>query len=197
MSAPALLAALLLAIAPSPPPNAAVLTLPSSGGGLLSATLSWPAGQQGTSPALVAVGEHPGLAQPLNAAGFAVVSIDAASSGDVAAAVTAAAADPHVDPDRIYLLGLGAGAAAAAEAAAGGVPVRGLVLLDPLATPGEIAAVAVPILLLREQDAGAPDAGTQALISAARSAHRRLDYGAIDGDDALPAAITAWAREIQ
>jgi uncharacterized protein len=93
------------------------------------------------------------LAQQLNAAGFAVLRYDKRGVGastsktfilsvtrtnfvdDVRAAVAAAAADPHVDPARIYLLGHSEGGELVLGAALAGAPVRGIVMLAPLPIP--------------------------------------------------------------
>jgi uncharacterized protein len=93
------------------------------------------------------------LAQQLNDAGFAVLRYDKRGAGastsktfilsvtrqnyvdDVRAAVAAAAADPHVDPARIYLLGHSEGGETVLGAALAGAPVRGIVMLAPLPIP--------------------------------------------------------------
>lgn len=94
------------------------------------------------------------LARALNAAGFAVLRYDKRGSGassnltapaqltrqnyidDAEAAVKTLAADPHVNQERIFLIGHSEGGELAmAVAIALGVQVRGLVLLAPLPIP--------------------------------------------------------------
>lgn len=92
-------------------------------------------------------------AQALNAAGFAVLRYDNRGIGesttktrpenirrqhfidDAAAAVRAAAADPRIDPSRVFVLGLSEGAETAMAAALQGAPLRGLVFVGPLSVP--------------------------------------------------------------
>jgi hypothetical protein len=59
------------------------------------------------------------------------------NADDLARALSAVAARPEVDADRVVLAGHSEGALLAAAVAARGVPVRGVVLLAGSATPGE------------------------------------------------------------
>lgn len=105
-------------------------------------------------------------AAALNAAGFAVLRYDNRGVGasttktqdhavrrqhfvdDAAAAVKAVAADPRIDPSRVYVLGLSEGAETAMALSLEGAHVRGLVLVGPLSVPYSEA--------LSEQDRNAP-----------------------------------------
>jgi len=105
-------------------------------------------------------------AQAFNAAGFAVLRYDTRGIGesttktqatavrrqnfvdDAASAVHAASADPRIDANRIYVLGVSEGAETALAVALQGLPVRGLVLVGPLSVPYTQA--------MAEQDRDAP-----------------------------------------
>lgn len=108
-------------------------------------------------------------AAALNKAGFAVLRYDNRGVGesttktrpqavrrqnfidDASAAITAVAADPRVDSDRIYGLGISEGAETLLAAALEGARVRGLVFVGPLSVPYAQA--------LTEQDrSGGPEA---------------------------------------
>ena len=107
-------------------------------------------------------------AQALNAAGFAVLRYDTRGIGesttttqatavrrqnfvdDAAAAVRAAAADPRISADRVYVLGVSEGGETALAVALQGLPLRGVILVGPLSVPYAQA--------MAEQDRNAPPA---------------------------------------
>jgi len=112
-------------------------------------------------------------ANALNASGYAVLRYDNRGVGqsttktqaervrrqnfvdDAVAAIRAAAADPAIDPSRVYVLGLSEGAETAIAAALQGAPIRGLVLVGPLSVPyaqamAEQDAAASPLVKQRD-----------------------------------------------
>jgi len=198
--------ATLVAVAPPPSPSPAnqrQVAFASADGSLMSGTLSWAPDSEGAAPAFVLVaGSEPdasfaAIAAGLNDAGFTVLRYNERENApsDVLAAVASMKKDPHVDADRLYLLGRGEGAALAMGAAVAGAPVRGLVLLAPLPIPNgvdpsvEVANVGVPMLVLR---------GSNAFVASAHAAHRNVQYGELDGDDPrVFAAIEGWMAETQ
>jgi dienelactone hydrolase len=216
----------LACIAATPPETSRNIAFASTDGTELAGTLAWPAQTDGASAAFVLIGPDAVFAQlagALNNAGFATLQYDPQRpyAEDVAAAVKAAAGDPHVDPARVYLLGYGEGGDVAMTAGATDAPLRGIVLLAPATQPYEdaagrepidprvaIARVKVPMLLLHgSQDDAAAKTGLAGLLAAAHKAQRNLSYGELSGDNQLfqlqpPAldprvagAIMAWIAE--
>jgi pimeloyl-ACP methyl ester carboxylesterase len=220
-----LLVAALLAVAPPAAPLATASPVASPAPGT---TITWPDGGSGPSPTFVLTGSGSlaAVASALNGAGFTVVRFDdpnpsrAAAVAATSAAVAAARTDPHVDPDRIYVLGAGNGAEPALATALTGAPVRGVVLVSPEFSAGatanahaaignagaELAAMRVPVLLLRgANDGSIAPADLKAFFASAHDAQRSLQYGELAGDDQLAiapfdpratAAIIAWLSEI-
>ena len=142
------------AVVPGTPPLAGTLTLPDGEGpfpAVLIASGSGPLDRDsGSRRARFGVGRQ--LATALAAGGLASYRYDKRGVGatpgdwrtaglhdnadDLARALTALAARPEVDADRLVLAGHSEGAILATSLAARGVPVRGLVLLAGSATPG-------------------------------------------------------------